>query len=218
METAVGGMTRCDCARGKALAGASELPSRSPVVSAEAAMICVEMMTGIGFFPPEAGARGDLADEIASMCETVDQAKWLAKRMNRLYRKWPGTADMRMVFCSRYQPLDGIQPIGISEVYPEGVPSERENSPLSLPVAARQLRAAPADLTASPSIQSSVAALAQAKNLNRVLKSIAAPVVPDIPVIRLTDANRITQADIDREISRRRDPVQPEETIMSGCG
>ena len=109
METETG-LKRCDCPRGRALAAKAKVPDyRDPVISTEQATLCTEMMAGIPFFPPEEGARAVISNEIAAMCESDEQARWLAMRMVRLYRKWPGAIEMRIVFCSTHQPLDAIK-------------------------------------------------------------------------------------------------------------
>jgi hypothetical protein len=123
-----GGFRRCECPRGRALRSYAVRPPSmnvKPVISNEEAIICTEMLATIPFFPGESGARLAVADEFRSICNSSEEAFWLVTRLIRLYRRWPGVLEMRLVFCSRYQPLDGVEAAGTSEVYPDGIPSER---------------------------------------------------------------------------------------------
>lgn len=185
------GMRRCDCARGRALLAASteataiREPS-PPVISTEFANICTEAMTAMDYFPPEAAARGRIADEIAAICADEEQAIWLAIRMTRLYRKWPGVQELRLVYCARYQALDCLPAIGTSEIYPDGFPSERPPEPELKRLTGKP---EPGEISAAESIENTVRDLAELKDMNRATQVK----VRDIPVIQLTDENRITQ-------------------------
>jgi hypothetical protein len=96
-----------------------------PVIPSAEATIFVEMMTGMAYFPSEEGFRMAVGDEIRSMCRSQQEALWLVTRLNRLYDRWPGIPEMRRVYCSSgRQPLDGVDCIGISPIYPEGIPVE----------------------------------------------------------------------------------------------
>lgn len=118
--------TRCKCAYGTAIVHFSKhkndyLP---PVISTEHATFCAEMMSTIPFFPSESGARVAIADEIACMAATPQQAIWIARRMVRLYSRWPGLAEMRRLFWRNHRPLDGVDEVGWSEQYPSGFPKD----------------------------------------------------------------------------------------------
>ena len=199
METGPG-LKRCDCPRGRALAAKAQKPEyRDPVISTEQATLCTEMMAGIPFFPPEEGARAVISNEIAAMCESDEQARWLATRMVRLYRKWPGAIEMRIVFCSTHQPLDAIGAIGESEAYPDGIPSERppEKTPPRLP-GAREHHL----ISGSPSVEATVHDLAVKTDMNRAQGPAR---VRDIPVRRLSDADRITPEMIEAAVLKSRE-------------
>jgi len=194
------GLKRCDCPRGRALAAKAKEPEyRDPVISTEQATLCTEMMASIPFFPPEEGARAVISNEIAAMCESDDQARWLAVRMVRLYRKWPGVIEMRIVFCSRHHPLDAIAAIGESEAYPDGIPSERppEKTPARLPGARDDHL-----ISGSPSVEATVRDLAVKTDMNRAPGPVR---VRDIPVRRLTDAERITPEMIEAAVLKSRE-------------
>jgi hypothetical protein len=186
------GLTRCACPRGQALRQAA-VPKTTrevaPVISSGAAAICVEMLAALNYFPPEAGARSLIGAELRAMCSSEEDARWVVRRMAQLYSKWPGILEMRRVYCNGRNPHDGVEAVGISEVYPDGIPSEKLATP-----DARRLLPAPSDqISAAKSIEATVRDLAIAKDLNR----IGCPAkVRDIPINRITHENRITEADV----------------------
>lgn len=200
------GMKRCDCPRGIALNTPPAVGA--PVLSAENVTMYIEMLAAMPFFPSEAGARIGIGDELRSMCHSDAQAVWLVTRMRRLYDRWPGEREMRRVMCGAAVPLDGILAEGISEHYPEGIPSERKPEPLALPAAPAKRLAAGEPVSAAPSIVAAVSDLARAKDINRLGKQA---VVRSIPTVRITEANRITQKDIERELEARRERAAREE-------
>lgn len=187
MEGPKGGMMICDCLRGQAQIWIAKKTYRPSVLASETVTVCVEMMGEVPFFPTEQGRRLLIGAEIANMCETEEQAFWLAMRMVRLYRRWPGVPEMRLVFTSSHTPLDGVEAIGESEVYPDGIPSERK-----LETKAARLspgKPEPSRISGAPSLENTVRDLADAKNMNRI-----GPLnhVRDIPLRRLRPEERIT--------------------------
>ena len=181
------GLKRCSCPRGLALIEVAKVPQpRDPVISPEYAIVCTEIMATMAFFPSEAGARAAIADEIAAMCSSEEDARWLARRITRLHRKWPGLQELRLVFCDKYRPLDGLPAFGSSELYPEGFPSEY---PLAPEPKRLNGKPQPGEISGAPSVEATVRDLAELKNLNRIGP---APRVRDIPLRQLTDADRIT--------------------------
>lgn len=188
------GLKRCDCPRGRALrvVRASEPGNFKPVISTEYATICADIMSAIPFFPAGSGALGAVAGEISAMCESEDQARWLAVRMTRLYDRWPGVAEMRRVFCASYLPLDGVAEIEGSVIYPEGIPSGRPPEPEPLRLTGKP---AAGEISAAASIEGAVRDLVVMKDLNRASGPVR---VREIPVMRLTDANRITAEQVER--------------------
>lgn len=204
METE-SGLCRCTCSEGKRLKAADGnrvnpvgLP---PVLSPEQAAIFVEMLASIPWFPIEPGARLGIGEELRSMCGGVKEAEWLVTRMRRLYNRWPGPIEMRRVYASRHQPIDGVLSIGASDVYPDGIPTE--NKTLFLPAGKPVAQLPEGNATsASPSLQRAIVALATAKDLNHVGRT---PRVSDIPLRKVKPEELVTQADIDREIVALRD-------------
>lgn len=194
------GLCRCVCAEGKRLSEIDqarfENRSEAPRITKETATMAVEMLAAIAFFPRESGARMLIAEEIRSMCRTSDEALWLVQRVSRLYDRWPGVREMRLVYCSKHRPLDGYELIGGSETFPEGIPPEKQ---IEAPV----LKALPAGRVASAaeSVDGAVADIAKAKRMNLVR-----PIqVRDIPI--LPPGKRITQADIDAAVNVHRDKI-----------
>lgn len=108
------------------------------------------------------------------------------------------------MYCVKHRPLDGIELIGGSETYPDGIPSE--NPALNAPEV-KYLPAGPGEpVSAAESVNATVLALAQAKDLRNVRRRVE---VPDIPI--LPPGQRVTQADIDAAVNRNRDRIAREE-------
>lgn len=78
------------------------------------------------FFPTDPDARIGIAEEILAMASYLEQVRWLVGRVPKLYAEWPGTLEVRAVFCSKFPAKDGIEPS--SAVYLEGIPSERDQA------------------------------------------------------------------------------------------
>ena len=121
MMTDSEGLKRCDC-----LPKLEPIKSHPPVLTQQQATLFVEMLASIPFFPSEGGARIAISDELMAICAGPNEAKWLVTRMRRLYQRWPGPVELRRVYASKHVPWDGLPSIGISETYPGGIPSERE--------------------------------------------------------------------------------------------
>jgi hypothetical protein len=79
------------------------------------------------FFPSDPDSRIGIGEEIIAMCSSIEQVDWLVKRLPKLFSDWPGMKEVRSVLCSRFKPADGIE--CYSEIYLEGIPSEREALP-----------------------------------------------------------------------------------------
>lgn len=124
---------RCSCARGEALLALDALRSLPPAsdieprLSEETLAAGVSMLSVMKFFPPEAGARLMIGDELGSMCADEGQMIWLVKRCASLFTDWPGLPMLRRVFWSKYIPLDRMPselPIGRDDPFPEGIPPQ----------------------------------------------------------------------------------------------
>ncbi len=163
----------------------------------------------MAFFPSDVDSRFGIAEDMADMCDTEEQAAWLVKRMVHLFPKgWPGAGEMRAVYCSKFKPRDGVEVP--SAAFPLGIPSEspqRDAEIMGHLAGAskdrKQLSAGETErVSAADSIQTTIEVLREAKSLRR---TGPAPLVPSIPVVKLTDENRVTEADFEwaREEVRR---------------
>lgn len=201
-------MTRCTCKTGqdltrRDLARANPEP-QPPVLTREATAVFVEMMQRLDFYPAKEDAdRLLIAEEIRSMVHSEEEAFWLVQRMNRLYRKWPGIIDLRMVYCSKFQPLDAIESTAQSQVYPDGIPSERQLAPQDQ----KYIGPGPGEAaSAAESVSLTVEALVKSKSLQNAGKRLVVPTIPLLP-----KANRITPADISQAIEVNRNRAAKEE-------
>jgi len=95
----------------------SNLPPKPEAVSS-----AVNQLALMAFFPSDREVRGALVSVLADLVETEDQLDWLVNRALRLYAKWPGVAELRALYCSRFKPRDGIE--SYSTVYLDGIPPE----------------------------------------------------------------------------------------------
>lgn len=191
----------CPCPRGKALKAAGEarnrVPSQAePVVSSEAANHACEILGALleNFTLSEVG-RAAVAAELRALCTDESGLLWLTVQLPRLYSKWPGAREVRILYCSRFRPLSGADLVSaVSESYPDGFPPESPADALRQIESGPMLALPPGHVvSASPTIERAVQELAQAKDLNRIGQP--APKVHDVPVIRKTT---ITQSDIDK--------------------
>ena len=150
------------------------------------------------FFPADQTARAEIVLMACEMAQTNEQVAWLAKRCIQLWNEWEGPREMRAVFCSKFRPADGIEAYSQLPRFNDGIPSEKAAEPLQLGGATVRQIAGPRetadDLTAAASIRPVIEAMARAKDMQRT-KPVR---VPSIPLLQLTDADRITAADIDR--------------------
>lgn len=74
-----------------------------------AAAQCVAEMEGIPFFPAGEMARAAIMRSLVEMASQPGELRELSKRMRSHYRRWPGEAEMRGVFCTFARPRDGIE-------------------------------------------------------------------------------------------------------------
>lgn len=79
------------------------------MISQEQADAAVQRMTAMKFFPAGAGAQTEIAWQLVKMVADEKQLNWLVDAMIERAGEWPGTRELRAVFCTRYQPRDGIE-------------------------------------------------------------------------------------------------------------
>jgi hypothetical protein len=101
-------------------------------ITPESATRSVNRLALMAFFPSDPEVRAALVDIVMEMTESQDQLDWLVARALKLYTKWPGVAELRALYCSKWPPRDGVTTY--SSIYLDGIPSER-NSPEPTPPA-----------------------------------------------------------------------------------
>ena len=192
----------CDCAYGRALAKSKQKEPPRPILTPDELTIIVDMMGSIPYFPADSSARSSIGSEMGAICRTLAEATWLAQRMVSLYRKWPGVPDMRMVYCAKYRPLDGIEPRIESEVYPDGIPSE-------FPQAEPERPLLPARQSADFQLAAAIQDLAEAKRLPAPTEPF--PAVPT-PKIATTPAQKhfkpVTKEDVENAVKEHRERLR----------
>jgi hypothetical protein len=107
----------------------------------------------MAFFPSDREVRGALVSVLADLVETEEQLDWLVTRALRLYAKWPGVAELRALYCSRFKPRDGVE--SYSTVYLDGIPPETTPPP----------REPTAATTTDPELRKNVAELARRRRM-----------------------------------------------------
>lgn len=93
----------------------------------DAATAAVAKLGLMAFFPGDPDVRAALVTVFMEMIDTQEQLDWLVARALKLYGRWPGVAEIRALYCSRWKPKDGVETY--SETYVEGFPSERKQEP-----------------------------------------------------------------------------------------
>jgi hypothetical protein len=83
----------------------------------------------MAFFPGNPDTRAALIWVLMELVETEEQLDWLVGRALKVYAAWPGIAEPRALYCSRFKPKDGAE--AYSTVYPNGIPSERPTTQIS---------------------------------------------------------------------------------------
>ena len=62
----------------------------------------------MNYFPADQGSRAEIAALLAQMCVSSKSLDWLMEQMICHVKDWPGCAEMRGIYCSRFPPMDGI--------------------------------------------------------------------------------------------------------------
>ena len=60
----------------------------------------------LAYWPAE--ARASVMRLLAQMCPHREALRWLVAEVVNHVGKWPGSAELRGILCSRYEPADGI--------------------------------------------------------------------------------------------------------------
>ena len=89
----------------------------------ESAAAATAQLALMAFFPNDPDTRIAMAEVLIEMVDTEEHLNWLVRRALQVYSRWPGIAELRALYCSRFKPRDGIETY--SEVYGEGFPPDR---------------------------------------------------------------------------------------------
>jgi hypothetical protein len=68
----------------------------------------VENLSAMKFFPATDSAKRVIMELIERMVGTEKQLAWLEGELINRVGEWPGPAELRALFCTRYRPADGI--------------------------------------------------------------------------------------------------------------
>lgn len=80
------------------------------------------------YFPADQAARLVVMRLLAAMVGTSEQLAWLRSVMVNRVGEWPGTAELRALFATRFRPADGIEGKGYCTIAghtPSDIEAER---------------------------------------------------------------------------------------------
>lgn len=69
----------------------------------------IDGWTCLKFFPSAPGAMRPIGELLADLVGTREQLQWLDSAMLNQVGEWPGPAEVRAIFCTRFKPADGIE-------------------------------------------------------------------------------------------------------------
>lgn len=69
----------------------------------------IATMSLLKFFPSGDVAVRVLIDLLIRLCSTREQLNWLVETLINRIGEWPGPAQLRALFCTRFPPADGIE-------------------------------------------------------------------------------------------------------------
>jgi hypothetical protein len=170
------GVRRCGCR------AVTPKPEGQTPIDDDSITYAVEALDTLAFFP-----RGNrlaltvIGDAIASMCGSVEALRYMVRRACSLYKTWDqcGIPGLRQIVCSLYRPADGIESGG-TEMYPDGIPSERQESPPRLPAGA-QLALPPGQVSADPKLEEIAHELFQKLDMKAARKPVFR--IPPVPPV-----------------------------------
>ena len=146
------------------------------MISESVLALALGRLMALPFFPSDHLVKAAVLEELQQMVANDEQLEWLIRRVTGLYKEWPGLSEIRAVYCSRFRPRDGVEVY--SGVYPDGIPSERlESPPASSNLrlnSAGQLALPPGDapISADPKVEKAVEiAIAVVKLKNRAFNA-----------------------------------------------
>jgi hypothetical protein len=111
------------------------------------------------YFPAHEAERDAVIEVVLQFAETDEQIDWLGQRFIGLFPEWPGTWELRAVFCSRFKPKDG-RSITSRAFGDEGIEKEQAEQ-------RKRIEAAPLPaghlITADPALEERIRNLAKTK-------------------------------------------------------
>lgn len=63
------------------------------------------------YFPTEKAGQVAIVSIVCEMASDEEQVRWLVREILDQHDEWPGPRTLRRVFCSRFKPKDGIDPV-----------------------------------------------------------------------------------------------------------
>lgn len=66
-------------------------------------------MGTLKFFPAESTTRAVIMDLLSRIVSTESQLEWLVRTLIDHIGEWPGPAQMRALYATRFRPADGIE-------------------------------------------------------------------------------------------------------------
>jgi len=115
-----------------------------PVLDAQEVAYVLSDLMCLNFFPSDDQGRFAVFKVACAMASDVAQLRWLVDRMLQLFNKWPGPADMRAVFCTRFTPADGVwAPRGERGYWCESLERELPSERPALAIASPDMKALP---------------------------------------------------------------------------
>lgn len=87
--------------------------------------LMVAELAVLDFYPSDIPARAAIVRLVGNMANSEEEVRWLIDRATGgMYKKWPGVAELRALFCSHFKPRDGY--IVYSDMYPDGYPHQQK--------------------------------------------------------------------------------------------
>lgn len=69
----------------------------------------VAKLGALTYFPSDPGARQALMELLGRMVSTPEQLDWLVRTLVDRVGTYPGPAEIRGLFCTRFRPKDGVE-------------------------------------------------------------------------------------------------------------
>jgi hypothetical protein len=148
-------------------------------------------MTSLKFFPTDMDGRIAIMKLLGAMAKNQDQVRWLVGRMLTLFDEWPGPRTLRIVFCAKFKPEDGIDIRGVCPAYPDGIPPEK-------PIPAESFPKRLQSVTADPQLNGSIIKLLS-RPQNGMSKLLGAPEVERLP--QVTPEQRKREKEFERVLA-----------------